>query len=101
MNRHFERGTHEMSTPRAKLQEFKLPALRELATSVDVDHDDLRNPFCHIVLPVTVLFDYCRIVPYVLGLEKEFLPIQLFLSPCPVNGFCYNEVQKALSKRKL
>ena len=32
-----------MSTPRAKLQEFKLPALRELATSVDVDHDDLQK----------------------------------------------------------
>ena len=43
MNRHLERGTHEMSTPRAKLQEFKLPALRELATSVDVEHDDLQK----------------------------------------------------------
>ena len=43
MNHHLERGTHEMSTPRAKLQEFKLPALRELATSVDVDHDDLQK----------------------------------------------------------
>ncbi len=32
-----------MSTPRAKLQEFKLPALRELATSVDVEHDDLQK----------------------------------------------------------
>ena len=32
-----------MSTPRATLQEFKLPALRELATSVDVEHDGLQK----------------------------------------------------------
>jgi transcription termination factor Rho len=32
-----------MSTPRAKLQEFKLPALRDLATSVDVEHDGLQK----------------------------------------------------------
>ncbi|MEN8040187.1 MAG: transcription termination factor Rho [Actinomycetota bacterium] len=32
-----------MSTPRAKLQEFKLPDLRELATSVDVEHDGLQK----------------------------------------------------------
>ena len=32
-----------MSTPRAKLQELKLPALRDMATSVDVDHDGLQK----------------------------------------------------------
>jgi transcription termination factor Rho len=32
-----------MSTPRATLQEFKLPALRDLATSVDVEHDGLQK----------------------------------------------------------
>ena len=40
---HLERGTHEMSTPRAKLQELKLPALRDMATSVDVEHDGLQK----------------------------------------------------------
>ncbi len=40
---HLERGTDEMSTPRAKLQELKLPALRDMATSVDVDHDGLQK----------------------------------------------------------
>jgi len=43
MNHHSERGTHQMSTPRAKLQEFKLPDLRDLATSVDVEHDGLQK----------------------------------------------------------
>ena len=43
MNLRLERGTHEMSTPRAKLQEFKLPTLRELATSVDVEYDGLQK----------------------------------------------------------
>lgn len=32
-----------MSTSRAKLQEFKLPALRDLATSVEVEHDGLQK----------------------------------------------------------
>ncbi|MCL1592898.1 MAG: transcription termination factor Rho [Actinomycetia bacterium] len=32
-----------MSTPRARLQEFKLPALRDLATSVDIDNDGLQK----------------------------------------------------------
>ena len=32
-----------MSTARAKLQELKLPQLREMATSVDVDHDGLQK----------------------------------------------------------
>ena len=32
-----------MSTPRAKLQELKLPALRDMATSVDVEHDGLQK----------------------------------------------------------
>jgi transcription termination factor Rho len=43
MNHLLERGTHQMSTPRATLQEFKLPALRDLATSVDVEHDGLQK----------------------------------------------------------
>ena len=32
-----------MSTARAKLQELKLPQLREMASSVDVDHDGLQK----------------------------------------------------------
>ncbi len=32
-----------MSTPRAKLQELKLPQLREMASSVDVEHDGLQK----------------------------------------------------------
>ncbi|MDK1097436.1 MAG: transcription termination factor Rho [Actinomycetota bacterium] len=32
-----------MSTPRARLQEFKLPALRELASSAEVEHDGLQK----------------------------------------------------------
>jgi len=32
-----------MSTPRATLQELKLPDLRDMATSVDVDHDGLQK----------------------------------------------------------
>ncbi len=40
---HLERGTNEMSTPRAKLQELKLPALREIASAVDIDHDGLQK----------------------------------------------------------
>jgi len=32
-----------MSTPRARLQELKLPELREMATSVGVEHDDLQK----------------------------------------------------------
>ncbi|MEN8238484.1 MAG: transcription termination factor Rho [Actinomycetota bacterium] len=32
-----------MSTPRAKLQELKLPDLRDMATSVDVTHDGLQK----------------------------------------------------------
>ena len=32
-----------MSTPSAKLQEFRLPALRDLAASLDIDHDGLQK----------------------------------------------------------
>lgn len=32
-----------MSTPRARLQEFKLPALRDMATAVEVEHDGLQK----------------------------------------------------------
>jgi len=32
-----------MSSPRAKLQEFKLPALRDLAVSAEVEHDGLQK----------------------------------------------------------
>lgn len=32
-----------MSTPRARLQELKLPALRELASSAEIDHDGLQK----------------------------------------------------------
>ena len=32
-----------MSTARAKLQELKLPQLREMATSVEVEHDGLQK----------------------------------------------------------
>ncbi len=32
-----------MSTPRARLQELKLPQLRDMASSVDVDHDGLQK----------------------------------------------------------
>ena len=39
------------------------------------DHDNLRNPFCHIILPVTIRFKYCCILLYVFSLEKGFLPI--------------------------
>ena len=32
-----------MSTPRARLQEFKLPALREMATAVEVEHEGIQK----------------------------------------------------------
>ncbi len=54
---HLERGTHEMSTPRAKLQEFKLPALREMAASVDVDHDGLQKSKLIAVILESEKFD--------------------------------------------
>ena len=42
-NFHLERGTHSMSTPRAILQEFNLSSLRDLATTVEVEHDGLQK----------------------------------------------------------
>jgi len=40
---HLERGIDEMSTSRTRLQELKLPQLREMAASVDVEHDGLQK----------------------------------------------------------
>jgi transcription termination factor Rho len=40
---HLERGKAEMSTERAKLQELKLPELRDIAAKVEVDHDGLQK----------------------------------------------------------
>ena len=40
---HLERGQLGMSTPRARLQEFKLPALRDMAAAVDVEHEGVQK----------------------------------------------------------
>jgi hypothetical protein len=51
------------------------------------DHDNLRNPFCHIILPVTIRFKYYYILLHVFSLEKGFLPI---LQSCHLAPFTCN-----------
>ena len=52
-----------MSTARARLQELKLPALRDMATAVAVDHDGLQKSKLIAAITESDKFDESMLPP--------------------------------------